>query len=70
MGIACVTAAIEYAWTKKARHREHRVGSSDECKLNVGSCENVQIDNIEKVGFICGMTLNSIHILDKNFYDT
>jgi len=25
MGIACVTAAIEYAWTKKARHREHRL---------------------------------------------
>ena len=43
MGIACVTAAIEYAWTKKARHREHRVGSSDEYKLNVELCENVLV---------------------------
>ena len=25
LGIACVTAVIEYVWTKKAQHREHRV---------------------------------------------
>ena len=43
MGIACVTAAIEYAWTKKARHREHRVGSSDEYNLDVELCENVLV---------------------------
>ena len=27
LGIACVTAVIEYVWTKKAQHREHRVSS-------------------------------------------
>ena len=70
MGIACVTAAIEYAWTKKARHREHRVGSSDQYNLNVGLCENVKIDKIEQIGFVCRMALNSIHVLDQNFYDT
>ena len=64
MGIACVTAAIEYAWTKKARHREHRVGSSDEYKLNVELCENVLVIS-EQIGFVCQINLNFIHVLDK-----
>ena len=67
MGIACVTAAIEYAWTKKARHREHRVGSSDQYNLYVGLCEKVLVDNIEQIGFVCQLNLNSIHVLDQNF---
>ena len=68
MGIACVTAAIEYAWTKKARHREHRVGSSDQYNLNVGLCicENVLVDNIEQTGFVCQINLNSINVLHQN----
>ena len=68
MGIACVTAAIEYAWTKKARHREHRVGSSDEYNLNVELCEKVLGDNIEQIGFVCQINLNSIHVLDQFFF--
>ena len=59
MGIACVTAAIEYAWTKKARHREHRVGSSDQYNLNDVLCENVLE---EQIGFVCHINLNFIHV--------
>ena len=70
MGIACVTAAIEYAWTKKARHREHRVRSSDEYNLDVGLCENVLVDKKEQIGFVCQINLNSIHVLDQNLFDT
>ena len=62
MGIACVTAAIEYAWTKKARHREHRVGSSEEDNLNVGLCENVLVDNIS-IATIHTFTSSSMELL-------
>ena len=66
MGIACVTAAIEYAWTKKARHREHRVGSSDQYNLDVGLCENVLIDKKEQIGFVCHTP--SMFSKDQNFF--
>ena len=68
MGIACVTAAIEYAWTKKARHREHRVRSSVQYNLNDVLCENVLVDNKEQIGFVCQINLNSIHVLDQFFF--